>query len=284
MGGGKDLPPGEAPELVRARREQERQRRRGSREPLRILISSDPNRPVRTIVIPRWVPRTVTVGAGVLLLFAFVASLASVFLGSTVGRLESRLQAMFDTAHAMARRPFGAVAAHAQIVPDGGLLRKPVGPAGRFTLQLVNTGEKVDVVLDLSSGEVEAQSYRQLRRAMRCQRTGAETPIDPRLLEVLYRIATRTKQTIHLVSGFRAPMFSAADLSYHTRGMAADIRIPGMTPLMLRDLAYSMGIKGVGYYPVSQFVHVDVRDERFYWTDLGSDRSDGVGQEHGARD
>ena len=54
---------------------------------------------------------------------------------------------------------------------------------------------------------------------MRCLRTGAETPIDPRLIDLLYRIALRTKQKIVLVSGFRAPMFSLATLSYHTRGM-----------------------------------------------------------------
>jgi uncharacterized protein YcbK (DUF882 family) len=115
---------------------------------------------------------------------------------------------------------------------------------------------------------------------MRCLRTGAETPLDPRLIELLYRISQRTHQKIVLVSGFRAPMFSLAALSYHTRGMAADIRIPGMTPLMVRDLAQSMGVRGIGYYPVSEFVHVDVRDERQYWTDYGNDRRDGEGTEH----
>jgi uncharacterized protein YcbK (DUF882 family) len=116
---------------------------------------------------------------------------------------------------------------------------------------------------------------------MRCQRTTAETPIDPRLIDLLYRISQRTRQKILLVSGFRAPMFSLAALSYHTRGMAADIRIPGMTPLMVRDLAESMGVRGIGYYPVSGFVHVDVRDEHIRWTDYGQNRQDGEGTEHG---
>ena len=79
---------------------------------------------------------------------------------------------------------------------------------------------------------------------MRCLRTTAETPIDPRLISLLYRISQRTGQKIILVSGFRAPMFSLATLSYHTRGMAADIRIPGMTPLMVRDLAAVDGREG----------------------------------------
>ena len=116
---------------------------------------------------------------------------------------------------------------------------------------------------------------------MRCLRTTAETPIDPRLIDLLYRISQRTRQKIILVSGFRAPMFSLATLSYHTRGMAADIRIPGMTPLMARDLAESMGVHGLGYYPVSGFIHVDVRDDRQRWTDYGSKSADGEGTEHG---
>ena len=65
--------------------------------------------------------------------------------------------------------------------------------------------------------------------------------------------------------------------------MAADIRIPGMTALMVRDLAESMGVKGIGYYPVSGFVHVDVRDQFTTWTDYGENRQDTEGAEHGPR-
>ena len=63
--------------------------------------------------------------------------------------------------------------------------------------------------------------------------------------------------------------------------MAADIRIPGMTPLMVRDLAASMGVKGIGYYPVSGFVHVDVRDQLTTWTMTGVIPQDTEGAEHG---
>jgi uncharacterized protein YcbK (DUF882 family) len=141
-------------------------------------------------------------------------------------------------------------------------------------LQAVNTGEEVEVTLDRASGEPDARSYRALRRLMRCMRTGAEHPIDPRLLELLYRIAEQTRQKILLVSAFRAPTFSTASFSYHARGMAADIQIPGMTPLMVRDLARALGVTGIGYYPASGFVHVDVRDERSHWTDDGSHRGE----------
>src|SRR6185295_17644444 len=161
-------------------------------------------------------------------------------------------------------------------------VRTPSGQEGRFELESVNTGERLEVAIDLTTGEPDAATYRRLRHFMRCLRTGAETPLDPRLVELLYKISQRTHQRILIVSGFRAPMFSTADLSYHTRGMAADIRIPGMTPLMVRDLAESMGVGGLGYYPTSQFVHVDVRTERARWIDYSHDKGDVEGREHGA--
>ena len=50
---------------------------------------------------------------------------------------------------------------------------------------------------------------------------------------------------------------------------------------MARDLAESMGVQGLGYYPVSGFIHVDVRDERMRWIDYGQNRQDSEGAEHG---
>ena len=137
------------------------------------------------------------------------------------------------------------------------------------------------MLLDLATGEPDEQSYRAVRRFMRCLRTGAETPMDPRLIELLYRISQRAGRKILMVSGFRAPMYSTAAFSYHPRGMAADIRIPGMTALMVRDLVMSMGVKGVGYYPTSQFVHVDVRDNKAHWTDYSGRGGDDDSSSHG---
>jgi uncharacterized protein YcbK (DUF882 family) len=266
------------PELERIRREAQAPRR----ERLRIVISTDANRPLRTFTLPRALPRTVTIIAGVLILTTVALILGSWKMNGSLRRLEGRVQDMVQAADTVALHPMhGADEAGHEEVPDfTGVARRPTGQKGHFVIESVNTGETVDVKLDLASGEVEAQSYRALRRLMRCLRTGAETPMDPRLIELLYRISQRTRQKIQMVSGFRAPMFSLATLSYHTRGMAADIRIAGMTPLMVRDLARSMGVKGIGYYPVSQFVHVDVRDDRMEWTDYGENRNDSEGGEH----
>ncbi|HXJ19363.1 MAG TPA: DUF882 domain-containing protein [Polyangia bacterium] len=277
-------PPADDPAfaLERIRKEQE-QTTKTRRAPLRIMIATDPDRPIRTLSLPRSLPKWLAIGTGILLAATIVLACGSWKLNGSLGVLERRVHAMVQAADSVALAPgdqYGAGAASAAGMAPG-KTRAPSGPMGRFTVELVNTGETVDVAVNLATGELDADTYRRLRHFMRCQRTGAESPIDPRLLDLLYRISQRTHQRIQIVSGFRAPMFSMATLSYHTRGMAADIRIPGMTPLMVRDLAESMGVGGLGYYPVSGFVHVDVRDERARWIDYGRNRQDGEGAEHG---
>jgi uncharacterized protein YcbK (DUF882 family) len=266
--------------LERIRKQQQPKPRRS---PLRIMIATDPDRPVRTLSLPRALPRVLAVVGAELVAATVVLACGSWKLNGAMGTLERRLHAMMQAADSVAlgsdHGP-GAGLPGASALPAG-TARAPSGPIGRFTLESVNTGETMEVALNLATGELDADSYRRLRHLMRCLRTGAETPIDPRLMDLLYRISQRTHQKIMLVSGFRAPMFSLATLSFHTRGMAADIRIPGMTPLMVRDLAESMGVGVIGYYPVSGFVHVDVREERSRWTDYGRNRSDGEGTEHG---
>ena len=248
---------------------------------LRIMIAGDPNRPIRTISLPRALPAVVSLAAAVLIVATVTLAAGSWKLSGALGALQHRVRAMVAAVDSVALHPNARARERSGAAGPLPTLRSPSGDVGTFVVESANTGETATVAVNLSTGEVEADGYRRFRHLMRCLRTGAETPIDPRLIDLLYRIVQRTKQKIVLISGFRAPMYSLATLSYHTRGMAADIRIPGMTPLMVRDLALSMGVGGVGYYPVSRFVHVDVREETMRWTDFGKDRQDSEGAEHG---
>jgi uncharacterized protein YcbK (DUF882 family) len=282
------LPP-PRPETAHELRRSQKAMARTRPEPWRIVIARDPRRPVRTIAIPGVLPLIALGLLAVLVLAALVLVVVALVMRHSMGMLEGRVSAMSEVADNFARHPLPDrleasdeppaqdLPRRAQVLPTRSV---PAERLARFAIEAVNTGEQAEVVLDLGTGETEEQSYRKLRRLMRCMRTGAETPIDPRLIELLHAIAMRTKAKILLVSGFRAPMFSTAALSFHTRGMAADIRIPGMTALMVRDLVLSMGVKGVGYYPVSQFVHVDVRDQKAYWVDTGSAREESESVSH----
>ena len=258
------------------------QRKQPPKARWRIMIASDASRPVRTFTLPRLLPTLASLFGILLVVATVLLACGSWKLSGSLGALERKARAMMQAADSVALAGDGTGGGQDLMAASSvRVARVASGGVGRFTVESVNTGEVVEVQINLATGEVEPDGYTRLRHMMRCQRTGAETPIDPRLIDLLYKIAQRTRQKIMLVSGFRAPMFSLATLSYHTRGMAADIRIPGMTPLMARDLAESMGVHGLGYYPVSGFIHVDVRDDKSRWTDFGSKSEDSVGTEHG---
>lgn len=91
--------------------------------------------------------------------------------------------------------------------------------------------------------------------------------LHPRLLQVLQAIAERFPgRAVEIISGYR-PNEGA---SRHAHARALDLRLHGVANEDLRDFARSIPHTGVGYYPNSVFVHVDVRDPqegRAQWTD-----------------
>ncbi len=93
-------------------------------------------------------------------------------------------------------------------------------------------------------------------------------PIDPLLLDQLFALKTRIhpRTPFHVISGYRTPATNAmlrkvttgvARTSLHTKGQAIDIRLPGYNTRRLRDLSIQLKAGGVGYYPESDFVHLD---------------------------
>jgi len=265
-------------ELRRLRRELAR----SANAPMRIIVATDPTKPVVSFTVPRRLPRTI----------AAVCALASAALVLGGWRHAAPPGAGPEEHHtnqvvAVASDHVASQALVAdEAVAEPVAAPKPERPAAvreepatepppaaaaakepeHFTVEIVNTGKVFEVTLSGPAGEPDDESYRMLRHELRCQRTGAETPIDPRLIELLHQITVKTKSRIQLVSAFRAPLYPR-DLNYHVRGMAADIRVPGLTTAELRDLARSLGATGVGYYPTVQFVHVDVRDTPYFWID-----------------
>ncbi len=89
-----------------------------------------------------------------------------------------------------------------------------------------------------------------------------------RLIEMLARISDHFGgRVIHVVSGFRHAGGYTRETSQHTHGNALDIRIDGVPNTELRDYVRTFERVGVGYYPRSTFVHVDVRARSAYWVD-----------------
>lgn len=89
--------------------------------------------------------------------------------------------------------------------------------------------------------------------------------LDPGLLLRVQAIATHFPgRAIEVISGFRP---RERDASRHRHGRALDLRVVGISRERLRDFARTLPETGVGYYPNSVFVHVDVRDRKAYWVD-----------------
>ncbi len=98
-------------------------------------------------------------------------------------------------------------------------------------------------------------------------RTGKTKTIDSRLVKLIARVSdTFGGRTIRVVSGYREHSHSAS--SRHPEGKALDFSVHGVPNWALRDYLRTLGAVGVGYYPNSSFVHLDVRDTSTYWVDV----------------
>ena len=126
-----------------------------------------------------------------------------------------------------------------------------------------------------AEGEYIHDSLKEINHVLRDHRTGDVYPINPDLLDFLYTLQLKLERNdpFSIISGYRSPKTNAmlnktssgvAKRSLHMQGKAIDIRLPGCELAYLRKAAMSLKSGGVGYYPSSDFVHVDIGRVR-YW-------------------
>ena len=141
----------------------------------------------------------------------------------------------------------------------------------RLKLHHLHTGESIDVAYK-QDGQYSTQGVGMLNHFLRDHRTQDTADYDPREFDLLHALLAKLGKpnaTIDIVCGYRTPFSNnflrtrsavtgVAEHSQHMLSKAIDIRIPGVSTLALRNAALSLGMGGVGYYPTSQFVHVDV--------------------------
>ncbi len=128
------------------------------------------------------------------------------------------------------------------------------------------TGEQLRVVY-FADGDYLPDALSRLQWLLRDFRTGTAHPIDPNLYDTLYALAQRCGAgPFEIISAYRSPETNAmlrrashgvAEHSLHLEGRAIDIRLPGFDTARLREAAIELARGGVGYYPQSDFVHVD---------------------------
>jgi uncharacterized protein YcbK (DUF882 family) len=132
----------------------------------------------------------------------------------------------------------------------------------------LHTSESIKTVY-WQGGDYLAPSLAEINRVLRDHRSGEKHQIDPKLLDLLcdLRLRLDTTEPFQIISGYRSPGTNAmlhaksdgvATRSLHMDGKAVDIRIPKRSLSVVRNTALAMKAGGVGYYPSSDFVHVDV--------------------------
>jgi uncharacterized protein YcbK (DUF882 family) len=136
------------------------------------------------------------------------------------------------------------------------------------TILSVNHGESVRVFPFLADGTLDPEVLVSVKRLLRDKHTDAEHDIHPRLIKLLYHIVDRfDAKQINVISGFRESTDERSE-SKHKKGQAVDFMIPGVPLGAVAREARKLGHVGVGFYPNSGFVHLDVRNgPSYFWID-----------------
>ena len=141
-------------------------------------------------------------------------------------------------------------------------------PERRLSFYNIHTGESLDTVY-WAEGSYVDESLAGINHVLRDFRTNEIMAMDRRLLDLLHELKTTLGSALpfHVISGYRSPATNAflhahssgvARHSLHMEGQAADVFLPGRSLSNLREVALDLKKGGVGYYPRSNFVHVDV--------------------------
>jgi uncharacterized protein YcbK (DUF882 family) len=137
-----------------------------------------------------------------------------------------------------------------------------------------HTGRSLHIVY-YHDGRYDPAALQRIDDFLKDFRNDQRHDIDPALLDVLYeiRVRTGTHAPFQVISAYRSPATNAmlrqttkgvAQHSMHLRGQAIDVRLADVNLAALRKVALQLKRGGVGFYPDSQFVHVDTGRVR-YW-------------------
>ena len=146
------------------------------------------------------------------------------------------------------------------------------GDTRTLYLAHAHTGETITATFRVN-GSYDPAVLNKLNHFLRDWRIDAVIKMDPRLFDVVWETHRGAGSTspIRINSAYRSPETNSAlrrrsrgvaEFSLHTRGMAMDIHVPDVSTDRLRETAIRMQRGGVGFYPSSGFVHLDVGNVR----------------------
>jgi len=147
---------------------------------------------------------------------------------------------------------------------------KKVPKNAPVVLYQINRRETMALRLRDGKGRPVKGVQRRFDHFLRCHYTNVEHKMDPRLMKLLFQTGHHWPgRRLEVVSGYRHPDVAKNPHSPHMKGLACDFRVEGVKTAELRDyLRHNFEKVGVGYYPNSSFVHLDVRKDRSaFWID-----------------
>lgn len=145
-----------------------------------------------------------------------------------------------------------------------------------ITMHHIHTDETFELPY-WKDGQYSKQVLAQINHFMRDWRQSQECPMNPQLLDMMHKLAVDVGNTdgrFDIICGFRSPKTNAtlrqsnrgvAKSSLHMKGNAIDLNLKGTKLAELKEAARAMKMGGVGYYPKSNFIHIDIRDKPAYW-------------------
>lgn len=144
--------------------------------------------------------------------------------------------------------------------------RAALAPPRTLSFYHTHTGERLTVTY-AENGRYVPGALREVDHLLRDFRTETTHPMDPRLLDQLVALNRCCgERTFEVISGYRSPQTNAmlrhassgvATHSLHIEGRAIDVRLTGYETARLCNAALAMASGGVGFYPRSDFVHLD---------------------------
>ena len=172
----------------------------------------------------------------------------------------------------LSRRGFlilGAAAGSSPLLPTSPAEAALHGHVERsVALHNIHTGESLKTTYWVQ-GRYQPAALKQVNHLLRDHRSGTVHSMDPRVIDLICSLQHKmgAKKPFQVISGYRSPGTNAylhdhtdgvAQHSLHMEGKAIDIRLEGTSVHNLGRAARSLRAGGVGQYPDSGFVHVDV--------------------------
>lgn len=151
----------------------------------------------------------------------------------------------------------------------------------------VNRRDTMQLRLVDSRGRPVKGAQRQFDNFLRCHHTNKKGRMNPRLMRLIYQVGRHYDgKRIEVISGYRDASVAKNPKSPHKQGAACDIRVQGVANSQLRDyLRKTFDHVGVGYYPNSSFVHIDVRDgASAFWIDYSGPGKNAIYSENPKED